>query len=185
MSISTWAMSALVAAAITTLPPAPPTPSRAHVRAPNLVTQIRIHKTSHTMELWSDGTRVGTYPVSLGPGGAGFKHREGDKVTPVGHYHVVNRGPSQFKVFMRLDYPNAEDWKRFRDLRASGELPKGATIGGDIGIHGGTPVGYNKRDDVTMESRDWTLGCIGVEDDEIVAIAKMTPDGTAVDIDDL
>jgi murein L,D-transpeptidase YafK len=152
---------------------------------PPKVTQIRIHKASHTMELWSHDAPLATYAVSLGPGGAGFKHREGDKVTPVGHYRVVSRGPSTFKIFMRLDYPNPEDWKRFRALREKGELPKGATIGGDIGIHGGTPVGYNKRDDVPVEARDWTLGCIGVEDDEIAAIAKMTPDGTPVDIDDL
>src|SRR5690348_3293 len=104
--------------------------------------RIAIHKTRHVMEVTTSGS-VDTYLVSLGPGGPGFKHREGDRVTPVGHYHVVSRTRSVFTIFMRLDYPNADDWKRFAQLKASGELPKDATIGGDIGIHGGTPVGLN------------------------------------------
>ncbi len=149
------------------------------------VTRIAIHKSAHTMELWDKDGRSATYPVSLGPGGPGFKRREGDRTTPVGRYHVVNRGPSKsFTIFMRLDYPNAEDRKRFNALKTEGALPIGATIGGDIGIHGGTPEGWNKSEDRTIAERDWTLGCIGVEDAEIRAIAKRVADGTIVDIDD-
>jgi murein L,D-transpeptidase YafK len=149
------------------------------------VSAIRIHKVRHAMELHYKDGAVAEYPVSLGPGGAGPKHREGDRVTPVGHYKIVNRGPSKyFKIFMRLDYPNAEDRKRFLALKASGELPPHATIGGDIGIHGGTRPGLNHDPQTPIEWRDWTLGCIGVEDAEILEIATRTPDGTPVDIDD-
>jgi murein L,D-transpeptidase YafK len=152
---------------------------------PPKVTRIRIHKSAHTMELESRDGAVASYPVSLGPGGTGFKRREGDRVTPVGHYKVVSRGPSKwFKIFMRLDYPNAEDWARFQRLRAAGELPRGATIGGDIGIHGGTPEGLNYMPETPLRLRDWTLGCIGVEDAEISEISRRVPDGTPVDIDD-
>ncbi len=137
------------------------------------------------MELLDGDGGIARYQVSLGPGGPGFKRREGDRVTPVGHYRVVNRGPSKhFKIFMRLDYPNREDYARFAKLKALGSLSPDATIGGDIGIHGGTPGGFNYRADVSAPLRDWTLGCIGVEDDEIVAIAKRVADGTPVDIDD-
>jgi murein L,D-transpeptidase YafK len=153
-------------------------------QAPSKIVRIAIHKNAHTMELWDKTGLAATYPVSLGPGGAGFKKREGDKVTPVGRYHVVNRGPSKFTVFMRLDYPNADDRKRFAQLKADGSLPKGATIGGDIGIHGGTPEGWNKEEAHSIAERDWTWGCIGVEDDEIREIAARVPDGTIVDIDD-
>jgi murein L,D-transpeptidase YafK len=184
MGFSGWAL-ALAALALVS-------GARAHAHAATSATgptskvaQIKIHKTAHTMELVDKDGGAMTYPVSLGPGGPGVKHREGDKVTPVGRYHVVNRGPSKsFTIFMRLDYPNAEDRKRFNALKAEGTLPAGATIGGDIGIHGGTPEGWNKRDDVTTAQRDWTLGCISVEDDEIRAIAKRVPDGTPVDISD-
>lgn len=177
MGLFQWALTLALAGAMTSPSPGPG-------QQASKVTRIVIHKAAHTMELQGKEGGATTYPVSLGNGGAGFKRREGDRVTPVGRYHVVNRGSSQFTIFMRLDYPNAEDRKRFAKLKAEGALPKGATIGGDIGIHGGTPEGWNKRPDATNAERDWTLGCIGVEDDEIRAIARRVPDGTVVDIDD-
>ncbi len=181
MKLSALALS-LAVAALAFTPRA--TVATAAQSRPGTVTKIAIHKAAHTMELLTADGVAARYAVSLGPGGAGFKRREGDRVTPVGRYHVQSRGPSAFTIFMRLDYPNADDWKRFRALKAAGALPKDATIGGDIGIHGGTPDGYNARPDVTMEQRDWTLGCIGVEDEQIRAIARRVPDGTPVDIDD-
>jgi hypothetical protein len=36
----------------------------------------------------------------------------------------------------------------------------------------------------TLKGRDWTAGCVGVEDEEIVEIAKLVPDGVIVDIED-
>ena len=146
-----------------------------------VVTKIRIRKEAHRMDLLTaDLEVVATYRVAIGPGGSGYKHREGDKVTPVGRYHVISRGPSTFKIFMRLDYPNAEDRARFAKLKKDGSLPGEATIGGDIGIHGGTPSGYATGD----ASHDWTLGCVSVEDSEIVAVAPLVKDGTVVDIED-
>ncbi|HEY2364998.1 MAG TPA: L,D-transpeptidase family protein, partial [Polyangiaceae bacterium] len=121
------------------------------------------------------------YSVAIGPGGPGFKHREGDKVTPVGHYHVTMHQPSQFHQFLRLDYPNAEDRVRFTHLQATGELPKEATIGGDIGIHGAPPQPQWKSVHKTV---DWTLGCVAVDDAEIDEIGHLVADGTPVEITD-
>ena len=143
------------------------------------VTRVLVKKNAHTLQLFAGATPLETYHVAIGPGGSGHKHREGDKITPVGRYHVVNRGPSAFTIFMRLDYPNAEDRKRFAELRATGQLPKEATIGGDIGIHGGS---LTYQPDGPLN--DWTLGCVAVDDNEIRAIAKRVPDGTIIDIED-
>jgi murein L,D-transpeptidase YafK len=142
---------------------------------------VHIVKSAHVMELL-DGERVlGRYTVAIGPGGAGPKHREGDRVTPVGRYHVVQRGKSsRFHVFMLIDYPNADDRARFAQMKEAGELPPGATIGGDVGIHGGNPDGST----VTNDVRDWTLGCIAVSNAEIERVAAMVANGTIVDIDD-
>lgn len=147
------------------------------------ITRVKIQKSAHTMQLFAGDRVVKTYSVALGPGGAGPKKREGDKVTPVGRYHVLQHAPSQYRVFLRLDYPNAEDRARFERLRRSGELPRGATIGGDIGIHG-PPVSLPDEDKHGLKAYDWTLGCIALDDDEIKEVSRLVPDGTVIDIED-
>lgn len=164
-------------AAVLAVGVAPALTTAAQAAPPKKAARILVKKSEHTMQLLAkDDEVLATYKVSLGPGGPGYKRREGDRVTPVGRYHVTMHQPSQFKIFLRLDYPNATDRARFERLKKAGELPNGATIGGDIGIHGGTPP--------SLKDRDWTLGCVAVEDDEIVEIAKLVPDGVAVDIED-
>jgi murein L,D-transpeptidase YafK len=149
----------------------------AEAASPKKASRIVIKKSAHTMQLLGVNDEVlASYDVSIGPGGAGHKRQEGDRITPVGRYHVTLRHPSRFKIFMRLDYPNAQDRERFKRAKRTGELPAAATIGGDIGIHGGTPS--------SLKSQDWTLGCVAVSDEEIVAIAKLVPDGVVVDIED-
>ena len=148
------------------------------------VTRLHLTKSTHELTLYEGDRAVVSFQASLGPGGPGWKQREGDDVTPVGRYHVIGHQPSQYRVFLRLDYPNADDRARFRARKASGELPADATIGGDIGIHG-TPQGH-KWDGVRARLRgeDWTAGCIAVQDDEIDRIAAWVRDGTVIDIED-
>ncbi len=152
-----------------------------------VVSRIAVAKNAHTMTLYgkktptSDEEMVATYRVAIGPGGAGVKKREGDEVTPVGRYHIVHKKPSKYRVFMLLDYPNAEDRARFEQQKATGAIPKDARIGGDVGIHGAPPQPEWKS---VHKETDWTLGCIAVDDDEIEAIAKIVPEGTVVDIRD-
>jgi murein L,D-transpeptidase YafK len=148
------------------------------------VTRMHLVKSTHMLTLYDGDKEVGSFLASLGPGGPGFKKQEGDDVTPTGHYHVIGHQPSKFRVFLRLDYPNAEDRARFAALKASGQLPPDAHIGGDIGIHG-TPQG--RAYDLirgAFRGADWTAGCIGVQDEEIDRIAAWVRDGTAIDIED-
>jgi murein L,D-transpeptidase YafK len=91
--------------------------------------------------------------------------------------------PSQYRVFLRLDYPNAEDRRRFESLRASGEISRDAKIGGDIGIHG-PPVTMAPEDKPGLKAFDWTWGCIALDDAEILEVARRVKDGTPVDIED-
>jgi murein L,D-transpeptidase YafK len=144
-------------------------------------TRVVVKKKAHELVLYRGDTLLKRYRVAIGPGGAGFKHREGDMVTPVGHYHVTMHQPSRFHLFLRLDYPNADDRARFKKLVASGELPKSARIGGDIGIHGAPP---QKAWKAVHKNFDWTLGCVAVDDAEIDEIGSLVADGTPVDIQD-
>ncbi|MFO0680333.1 MAG: L,D-transpeptidase family protein [Polyangiaceae bacterium] len=160
---------------------APSSPGKAVTRKGPRVTRIVVRKEAHTMDLFHGEEVVRHYAVAIGPGGSGPKHREGDKITPVGRYHVVQRGPSEFRIFMLLDYPNAEDRKRFAAWKADGRLPKDATIGSAIGIHGAPAA---KEWKTTHKTVDWTLGCVAVDDAEIEVVASMVDDGTVVDIED-
>jgi murein L,D-transpeptidase YafK len=149
--------------------------------SPKGVTRVLIKKEEHTLTLFAGEHVVKTFRVAIGPGGAGPKKREGDMVTPVGHYRITMQQPSQYRTFLRLDYPTAEDWKRFNAIRS--ELPPGARIGGDIGIHG-PPVSLSDDVKSSLKAHDWTAGCIAVDDDEIREIARLVKVGTPVDIED-
>lgn len=143
------------------------------------ITRVHVKKSARTMELFSGDTVVASYSVAIGKGGPGPKRMEGDNVTPIGRYHVIARNPSNLRIFMRLDYPNKADRERFALLKKNGELPKNATIGGDVGIHGEPPEAkpFNKAE---YQSH----GCVVLEDAEIDQVSRMVPDGTPVDIED-
>lgn len=143
------------------------------------ITRILVKKSARTMDLFEGDTVVASYSVAVGKGGPGHKRMEGDLVTPVGRYHIVTRVPSHLRIFMRIDYPNAEDRVRFEDLKKRGELPKNATIGSEIGIHGEPPEAKPFK-----KAEYQSHGCVVVEDKEIDQIARMVPNGTIVDIED-
>jgi murein L,D-transpeptidase YafK len=148
------------------------------------VTRMHLTKSTHTLTLFDGERLVATFQASIGPGGSGFKRREGDNVTPVGKYHVIGHQPSQYRVFLRLDYPNADDRARFAALKASGELPANARIGSDIGIHGTPQSHVYDGERSSFRGVDWTAGCVAVQDDEIDRIAAWVPDGTVIEIED-
>ncbi|HVY46751.1 MAG TPA: L,D-transpeptidase family protein [Minicystis sp.] len=143
------------------------------------VAEIRIHKQPHTLELVAAGGEVAkTYRVALGPGGAGPKRMEGDRVTPVGRYHVSGRIKGLFHEFLIVSYPNADDVRRYAAAKRRGEIPKGRGVGNGIGIHGvGGPAPGHK-------DSDWTNGCIALDDAEIDEVARLVPDGTPIVITD-
>lgn len=143
------------------------------------VTSVHVKKSARTMELLAGDTVVATYAVAVGKGGLGPKKKEGDMVTPVGRYHVVKHLPSYLRIFLQIDYPNADDRARFEELKKNGEIPKNAHIGGDIGIHGEPPEAkpFHKAE---YQSH----GCMVLDDAEIDEVARMVVDGTPVLIED-
>jgi murein L,D-transpeptidase YafK len=148
------------------------------------VTRMHLTKATHTLTLFDHEDVVATFQASIGPGGPGFKRQEGDNVTPVGRYHVIGHQASQYRIFLRLDYPNASDRARFDSLKASGELPPGARIGSDIGIHGTPQAHEYDAERSSFRGVDWTAGCVAVQDDEIDRIAAWVADGTVIEIED-
>jgi murein L,D-transpeptidase YafK len=156
-----------------------PSASRGDAPPPG-VTQIRIAKGQHQLDLVAGGQVVKTYRVAIGPGGAGPKRMEGDKVTPVGTYRIAGRIKGLFHQFLTVSYPNDEDRRRHAELRKRGQVPPGVGVGFGIGIHG---TGHKDWNGSHKES-DWTLGCIALDDAEIDEIASRVKDGTQVVITD-
>jgi murein L,D-transpeptidase YafK len=144
------------------------------------VTEVRIAKGLHRLELVSGSEVVKTYRVAIGPGGPGPKQMEGDKVTPVGTYRIVGRINGLYHQFLTLSYPNDEDRKRHAELKRRGLVPPGRGVGNGIGIHG---TGHADWSGIHKEI-DWTLGCIALDDAEIDEVAASVKDGTRVVITD-
>jgi L,D-peptidoglycan transpeptidase YkuD (ErfK/YbiS/YcfS/YnhG family) len=150
-------------------------------RAPRpVVTEVLIEKRAHRLHLVAGRTIVRSYGVALGSGGLGQKLVEGDRVTPIGAYHITGRYPSKWHTYLALDYPNAEDRRRYAELVARGEVDAKKGPGSAIAIHG------HRADmrDGAHKLRDWTLGCVALDRDEIDEVADAAPVGTRVVIEE-
>jgi lipoprotein-anchoring transpeptidase ErfK/SrfK len=138
------------------------------------VAVVVVDKQRQRLEVYESGDPIASYPAEFGSGGIGRKLHAGDKETPEGLYRVteVRRpGMTKYHRALMLDYPNTDDWERFRRARAQGEVPRGATIGGLIEIHGHGGKGNN-----------WTDGCVALTNEHMDELVKLVGVGTPVAI---
>lgn len=129
------------------------------------VEKILVEKSQKKMHLIDcNGNVVKSYNVVTGKN-KGAKQCDGDKKTPEGTYHIIEKRDSKYYKFLALDYPQAKDLKKAKE--------KNCYAGDSIGIHGwvkGLPL-------------DGSLGCIRVmTKEEILEIEKMVKVGTEVEI---
>lgn len=135
-------------------------------------TAIVVSKADRRLTLYRNGRAVAFYPVQLGFSGVIEKQYRGDGATPEGSYRVVrkrDRGETLFYRALLLDYPNAGDRHRFKVARTSGGIPRHASIGGEIEIHG--------TGDLQMSQ---TMGCVMLEDRHMDAVFAAAGAGTPV-----
>lgn len=148
--------------------------------------RIQVYKGQRRLDFIEDGTCIHSFRISLGFSPEGNKLRDGDGRTPEGSYYICTKNPaSKFTLFLGLSYPNNEDAKRGLDegLISKEEYDSiladidnrrrpnwETTLGGKIGIHG------------MGASRDWTAGCIAMEDDDIRWLWDHTELGDIVEI---
>jgi len=129
---------------------------------------IVVNKLRRQLTLYRGGVATTTYPVGLGFNALGDKLYAGDRATPEGRYQVVRKLPqSKYYRALLLNYPNAEDQRRFAEAKRQRLIPAGAKIGGLIEIHGGG-------------KEVATLGCIGLEDEQMLDLFKRVEVGTPV-----
>jgi murein L,D-transpeptidase YafK len=129
------------------------------------IDRLVVDKSARRLEAYDRHRLVRTYLVATGSDG-GPKRWEGDGLTPEGRYTIDRRHPSQrFHRFLHVSYPNAADRRRYAELRARGDVPDGAGIGGAIGIHG-PPLELPDFLASMFRARS-TAGCIAVTKSEV------------------
>ena len=118
-----------------------------------------VDKRARMAVLWAKGKPTRWFDVELGYNGLQRKLRSGDGATPEGLYRVLRkkgRGQTKYYKALLLDYPNADDKRRFRDAKKSGEVQRNSSIGSLIEVHGDGGRGTN-----------WTDGCVAVTNEEM------------------
>lgn len=136
-----------------------------------LADSLVVFKSGRKMLLYNDNILLKSYNISLGDNPVGHKEKEGDEKTPEGLYMINGRNPnSKYHLSLRISYPN--------ELDKMNALANGYSPGGDIMIHGlpnttGFLEGY-------FINRDWTNGCIAVNDKEIEELWNAVKDGTPI-----
>ncbi len=135
---------------------------------------IIVDKLRGALHIYDDGKRVASFGAELGANGLKPKRYAGDKATPEGRYRVVearDRGATQFHKALLLDYPNREDLARFRAGQRRGSIPRRVGVGGLIEIHG-----YGG------DGKDWTDGCVALENRDMDKVFARSAVGTPVTI---
>jgi L,D-transpeptidase catalytic domain len=146
---------------------------------------VVVSKGARRLMLFDAGRSVACYRVGLGFAPEGHKLEQGDGRTPEGWYRTSDKPWSSFEHAIAIHYPSADDardaardgrvGKRTRDAIISatgaGKVPPQATaLGGAVLIHGGGS-GF-----------DWTLGCVALDDAELVALRERLPKGMRTDL---
>jgi len=137
------------------------------------VERIIVYKSKNIMQLLKGDEVVRSYQVALGRNADGPKQQAGDCRTPEGAYTIDSRKVhSKFHKALHISYPNRRD---LAVARNHGHAP-----GGYIMIHG-LPKGFEDLSDIHFK-RNWTKGCIAVNNAEMDEIWRLVANGTPITI---
>ncbi|MCW3073113.1 MAG: ErfK/YbiS/YcfS/YnhG family protein [Flaviaesturariibacter sp.] len=141
--------------------------------------RIVVDKSNYELQVFDSEGWYATYPVVFGSNSLENKKMEGDRLTPEGSFRIVNKRPHEkWSRYMGLDYPTQESIARFNELKSRGAVPRTATPGGGVGIHGTWP-----RDEYMIDRySNWTNGCISLKNSDMVELYSYVPTGTLVTI---
>ncbi len=137
-------------------------------------TAIVVSKDDHTLTLYKAGRKVAEFTIELGAGGPAPKLQSGDAATPEGRYRVSKMKSGAATRYYRallIDYPNADDLRRFQERKRRNEIARNAAVGSLIEIHG-----HGGRD------WNWTDGCVAMTDSDIDRLYPLVGTGTPVTI---
>jgi murein L,D-transpeptidase YafK len=147
---------------------------------------IMVRKNARVLELFDGDKLVKTYKIALGFSPVGDKEVEGDGRTPEGEFYAfVKNAKSKYVAGLGVSYPNIEDATRGlaaglitqdeaetvrNAIEAKKKPPQKTALGGEVYIHGGGT------------ERDWTHGCIALDDTEMKELFDSVPVGVRITI---
>lgn len=148
--------------------------------------RLVVKKGERKLEFFDGEKLLKTYKIVLGFAPVGDKEIEGDGKTPLGEFYVFTKNEqSRFYLSLGLSYPNTDDATRgLREnlisqteydeiVRAIAEKrmpPQNTALGGEIYIHGGGTA------------KDWTWGCVALENELMREVFDAVPTGAKVTI---
>ncbi|MCS7182884.1 MAG: L,D-transpeptidase [Thermoanaerobaculum sp.] len=135
---------------------------------------IIVDKLRRRLSVYRGGELLATFAAELGANGLRPKQHAGDRATPEGRYHVVQKkqgAATKYYKALLINYPNDQDRIRFRQARSQGRIPWRAGIGSLIEIHG-----------EGGEGRDWTDGCVALRNSDMDRVFAWAEVGTPVTI---
>jgi hypothetical protein len=153
---------------------------------------VVIDKATRELSVLRDARRVARFPVSFGLDPVSDKRRVHDLATPEGLYAITHRtSRTRFHRSLGLSYPNLADAQRglaegivseaaYRRVAAAVAKGRAAPcdtgLGCAIAIHGG---GVYRREGADF-ARDWTEGCIALEDADMEELFRLCRTGDPV-----
>ncbi len=135
---------------------------------------IIVDKLRRRLTVYRGGEPLASFPAELGANGLRPKQHAGDRATPEGRYHVVQKkqgSATKYYKALLINYPNEEDRLRFFQAKRQGKIPWRAGIGSLIEIHGDGG-----------EGRDWTDGCVALRNSDMNKVYTWAQVGTPVTI---
>jgi hypothetical protein len=153
---------------------------------------VVIDKTKKDLVLFMDGKQVAKFPATFGIDPDSDKYKAFDCATPEGLYFITDKKiKSRFHRLLGISYPNlmnAEkgltegvislmEYKRiYEAIQKSRRTPCDTGLGCGIAIHGGGVYRYFGK----TEERDWTEGCIALNNTDMEKLFNFCRSGDPV-----
>ncbi len=145
--------------------------NNAPLKLPLVNPHIILSKSNRQLALYEHDKLVRLYRVGLGFNPTGDKVKQGDGATPEGEFYIFTKNnKSAYYLSLGISYPNIEDAERglraklitpaqhakiLSAIKRRTAPPQDTALGGQIYIHG------------RGSNRDWTWGCVALDDADI------------------
>jgi len=132
------------------------------------IDMIIVEKSLRVLNVLKNGKIVRKYTINLGFDPIGHKYFKGDGKTPEGLYFISKKSTnSDFYIALQISYPNKWDNKNAKTFNKN--------AGNYIMIHGQPNIIRTNK-----SNKDWTNGCIALQNKDIKELYKYVSINTPI-----